>query len=599
MSTFTACLRRQADRYGDTRWFAHTTGRRGIPAETGRLTYRELHHRAERLGAALTGAGATDQAVLLLYPAGLEFLAAFLGCLHARAVAVPAPLPATDPGALRRAERIVHDAGVRLVLTDRAHERSLRHWLRTTGLEEKVECLATDAAELPGPLPEPSRPAVTAETVAYLQYTSGSTSEPRGVLVSHANLMHNSAQINALISRPGEATEGTGVGWLPHYHDMGLVGQLLQPLYASGNMVIAAPSAFVARPVLWLRMIDRYRARATMAPDFAYAWLHRCAQDEDLAGLDLSCLEWALNGAEPVRPDTLRALTRRLRPYGLRPDVWAPAYGMAEATLLVTGTRRGAGARITAFDTGHLEHHRAVAPAGARRTEIVSSGRPTGTEVLIVRPDGTDPLPDGTVGEIWLAGPGVAQGYWNSPTATEQTFGARTTDGAGPYLRTGDLGFLLGGELYVTGRAKEVIVVHGRNLYPQDIEEAGRTAHPAAGTAAAFGVEADGEHVVLVQEIGPEQLNGTSPGELADRIRRSARRAVGAPVSVLLVPRNTVPRTTSGKIRRAPLRTAFLSGRLPLLHIDAHPRVTALAGGGPGRPPRAQDTPPTQKGTPP
>ncbi|MBY8886102.1 fatty acyl-AMP ligase [Streptomyces sp. PTM05] len=570
--TFVDCLHEQAARYGRTRWYAYVEDHRGVLTETGRVTYRELDGRALHLGSALTANDATDRAVLLLYPAGPQFLTAFFGCLYARAIAVPAPLPATDPRALERAERIIHDADVRLILTDAAHRDRIRRWLRATGLHHTVRCLATDAAHLPPPRPRTALPAVTPATTAYLQYTSGSTSEPRGVVVSHGNLTHNSTQINELIRAPHE---GTGAGWLPHYHDMGLVGQLLQPLYTGGNMVIASPLAFVVRPRLWLEMINRYRARATMAPNFAYEWLLRSLRDDDLKDLDLSCLEWALNGAEPVRPNTMRRLTELLEPRGLDPRVWAPAYGMAEATLLVTGTPRDAGSHLQRFDIARLEHHHAVPASGAHTTELASSGRPVGNDVRIVDTTTRAPLPDGRVGEIWVASASIAQGYWRSPEATRQTFHGRLADGSGPYLRTGDLGFSLKGELYVTGRLKEVIIVHGRNLYPHDIEEAARHAHPAAGTAAAFGLQADGEHIVVIQEIRDQDLGALTESELAQRVKKAVARSTGVHPSVLLVPRNTIPRTTSGKIRRSHLKSLVLAGEAAIRHADTHPRVAA------------------------
>ncbi|MFD0386331.1 AMP-binding protein [Streptomyces stramineus] len=398
MSSFVHCLREQARRYADTRWFAFVESRRGSTVETGRLTYTGLERRARDIGARLAGAGVTDQPVLLLYPAGLEFLSAFFGCLFARAVAVPAPLPTTDPRALDRAEAIIRDTGIRLILTDRGNQAALRQWLRGTGLHVTVSCLATETTPPPAS-GHTALPEVTAQTTAYLQYTSGSTGAPRGVAVSHANLLHNSQQIHTVIGSP---TSGTGAGWLPHYHDMGLVGQLLQPLYTGGNMVFTSPLTFVARPAVWLQMISRYRAAFTLGPNFAYEWLVRSVRDEDLRTLDISCLEWALNGAETVRASTLRKTAERLGPIGFRPQAWAPAYGLAESTLLVTGSHRGTGPRTRRLDTVRLAHHRAVS-APATGTELVSSGRPVGADLRIVDPGTTTPLPDGHVGEIWVA----------------------------------------------------------------------------------------------------------------------------------------------------------------------------------------------------
>ncbi|MEU3370455.1 fatty acyl-AMP ligase [Streptomyces sp. NPDC006660] len=572
MSSFAHCLREQAERLGDKRWFAFVDHRGDAMVETGRITFAELDRRARSLALRLGEEGVTDQAVLLLYPAGLPFLSAFFGCLYARSIAVPAPLPATDPRALERAEKIIQDTGARLILTDSAHVDALRRWLGTVGRAGTVECLATDTAQLPsGDAWVP--PAVDEGTTAYVQYTSGSTGEPRGVVVSHGNLLHNSAAINTVIRSP---ESGSGAGWLPHYHDMGLVGQLLQPVYGGGNMVFTSPITFVARPLIWLRMIDEYRAAFTMAPNFAYEWLLRGTRDEDLKKLDISCLQWALNGAEPVRVSTLRKVVDRLGPIGFAPRAWAPAYGMAESTVLVTGSPRGLGPCVRRLDPAALERHEAVAAQlGAPGVELASSGRPVGADLRIVDPGSRTQLPAGRVGEIWVAGPSVAQGYWRQETATRDTFGARLDDGTGPFLRTGDLGFLLDDELFVTGRLKEMIILNGRNLYPQDIEEAGRDAHAATGAAAAFGVDTGREHVVLVQEADAKKLDGLSYAELGARVKKSVKAAAGAPVSLFLVARNTVPRTTSGKIQRARTREDLLAGRIDPLYVDAHPEIRA------------------------
>ncbi|MEU1144505.1 fatty acyl-AMP ligase [Streptomyces sp. NPDC005863] len=572
MTSFADQLSKQAERYGESRWFAFVEYHRGAVVETGRLTFAGLDRRARSLAVALNEAGVSDRAVLLLYPAGLEFLGAFFGCLYARSVAVPAPLPATDPRALERAEKIIHDSDIRLILTDAANEPSLRAWLCSIGQQEKVECWATDTARLPSPEARPLPP-VDARTTAYLQYTSGSTGEPRGVVVSHGNLLHNSEQILAVLRFPDT---GTGAGWLPHYHDMGLVGQLLQPVYAGGNMVFSSPITFVARPLIWLQMIDKYRAAFTMAPNFAYEWLLRGTRDEDLDELDISCLQWALNGAEPVRVSTLRAAVDRLGPIGFTEHVWAPAYGMAESTVLVTGTRRGLGACIRRFDPPGLERHEAISARGdVDGVELASSGRPVGVDLRIVGPGSRTPLEEGRIGEIWIAGPSIAEGYWQQETATRHTFRARLDDGTGPFLRTGDLGFLLDGELFVTGRLKELIIVNGRNLYPQDLEEAGRSAHAAAGAGAAFGVEAGHEHAVLVQEVDENKLAGLSYADLSARVKRAVKSATGTPVSLILVARSTVPRTTSGKTQRTRVRDDLLARRLAPLHADTHPEIRA------------------------
>jgi acyl-CoA synthetase (AMP-forming)/AMP-acid ligase II len=563
-------VQQTVEKYQDTKHYIFVDERKGELIED-RLAFTELDNAARSIGTWLTAERMRDEAALVLYPAGLEFLRAFFGCLYSRVVAVPSPLPQTDPRALERAEGIIKDADIRMVLTDSANLPMLTEWLHEAGLDGQVRCVATDALALPDPQ-EWVSPELTEDTIAYMQYTSGSTSEPRGVMLSHANLLHNCEAMHQLLGLP---ETGVGAGWLPHYHDMGLIGMLIMPIWGGGSLAFTSPVSFVMRPALWLKMISRYKAEYTVAPNFAYDWLLRGVTDAQLEGLDLSSLKFALNGAEPIRTTTLKKIEQRFGPIGFDPSVWAPGYGMAEATLLITGTPCGSGATVATFDPNELELHRAVpADEGA---ELVGCGRPINMSVHIVDPVLTEPLPAGRVGEIWVQGDSVAQGYWQRTEESASTFGATLADGSGPYLRTGDLGFLLDGELFVTGRLKDVIIVNGRNLYPQDIEEAGRDAHPALGAAAAFGVTADREHIVLVQEVRPKDLGGLTIENLAKQVKRDLTRVFAVPaVSVVLVRRNSVGKTTSGKIQRRRTRELFLDGQLNVLHAELDPPVRAL-----------------------
>ncbi|GAA3167047.1 fatty acyl-AMP ligase [Planomonospora alba] len=620
--SFVQRVREQAGRHGHERSYTFVEDRGGEPRES-RLTFAELDERARSVGAWLAGRRMEDRTALLLHPAGLEFLAVFLGCLYSRVVAVPSPLPQTDPRALERAAGIIKDADVRLVLTDAADLGTLTAWLHEAGLAGAVECVATDTLALPDP-GEWTEPEIGPDTLAYMQYTSGSTSEPRGVMLDHANLLHNENEIWRAIGSP---TTGVGAGWLPHYHDMGLIGMLLQPIYAGGDLYFASPIDFVMRPALWLEMISRYRAEYTVAPNFAYEWCAARVTDEQAAGLDLSCLKFALNGAEPVRAGTLRTMVRRFGPIGFDERAWAPAYGMAEATLVISATPVGQGPLVRRFDAAALERNEAV-PAEAG-VELVGCGRPVTMTVDIVDPDSRRPLGEGRVGEIWVRGGSVARGYWQRDEATRDAFGGRTATGRGPFLRTGDLGFTLDGELYVTGRIKDVIIVKGRNLYPQDLEEAARGVHPALGAAAAFGLSPGdaprsgeagaavpaggaappgaapgGEQVVVVQEVRRERLGrhggggghgggdrdgaagaaGTDPvAGLARRVQAELARAFGVgEVNVVLVERGGVGKTTSGKIQRSRTREMLLTGLLPVVHAELTAAVrdaVAAAGG--------------------
>ncbi|WP_169946407.1 fatty acyl-AMP ligase [Microbispora sp. H11081] len=524
-----------------------------------RLGFPELDRRARATAVWLARHGLTDRPVLLLYPAGLDFTVAFLGCLYARVPAIPAPLPDTGAPHANRVRALMGDAGARMVLTDAAHAPGL------SDLSARVADPGTADPDAWTP------PAMTADTLAYLQYTSGSTSDPRGVEISHGNLLHN-LELFRLLAR--ERPVRRLAGWLPHYHDMGLVGLQLQALHAGADLVFMSPAAFVARPVRWLELISRYGADWTVSPDFGYAWCTRRITDEQLAGLDLSTLTMAISGAEPIRAGTLAEFERRFAPAGFRPATWCPGYGLAECTLMVTCVPQGQGVTVREFDPAALELHRAVpAPGG---TPLVACGPPSGLDLRIVDPHGLGPVPDGEIGEIWVAGPSVALGYRGRPAETRATFPADGSARHGRWLRTGDLGFLLDGQLYVTGRIKDVIVVNGRNLYPQDLEEAAARANPGAGRGAAFGVRGGdgGEHVVLVQEVRMRQP--ATLGETADRVMDRLTREFGVPLSLLLVTRGTVRQTTSGKLRRRHMRELFLGGGLTPLHAELAPALRGL-----------------------
>ncbi|WP_222869962.1 fatty acyl-AMP ligase [Actinomadura decatromicini] len=542
------------------------------------LGFAELDRMARALACRLESRGLRDRAVLLLYPEGLEFLKAFLGCLYARVVAVPAPLPALDAGRFDRTRRIIDDAGVSLILTDAAHRDAIAAWLADAGLKGRVHCLDTESTTVGDPGDwEP--PEFDRGTLAFLQYTSGSTSEPKGVMVTHGNLLTNGEEIKRRI----EGTSDTvGVGWVPHYHDMGLVGQFLQPLYLGCRYVFTSPITFIKRPVLWLELISRYRGTITVAPNFGYELALRRVTDAQLDGLDLSSLRVVKNGAEPVRAATLERIAERFAPAGFRPAMWMPCYGMAETTLLITAAPLGGGPLVRGFDAGELALGRAVPAADdagdGETRRLVSCGRPVTLDVGVVDPETRARLPDGLVGEIWVRGGSVAAGYWANPAATGAAFGARTSEGDGPYLRTGDLGFRFDGELYVTGRIKDLIIVNGRNIHAHDVEEVARDVHPAVLATAAFTVDGgDAEHVVVVQEISTRAAAGTPLDELASLVKAKVARAFDLPaLSVVLAGRGTVRRTTSGKLQRGLTREAFLGGDAAALAGDVEPALAEL-----------------------
>ncbi|HEV2852271.1 MAG TPA: amino acid adenylation domain-containing protein [Thermoanaerobaculia bacterium] len=564
-ATLVEVLRSRAERQGGD--LAYTFLLDGERAEA-HLTYAELDRRARGLAATLAREGiGGGERVLLLYPPGLDYIAAFFGCLYAGAVAVPAyPPRSRRPSA--RLTSIQESAGAKAVLSTTAVLSGLDRQLpRRPG----VLWLAAEGAELEKGAEEWRDPRVEEEALAFLQYTSGSTAAPKGVMLRHANLLANLEQIRLSFAQtPAERT----VIWLPPYHDMGLIGGILTPLYTGNTAVLLSPVSFLQRPLRWLQAISRYRGTTSGGPNFAYDLCVEKIGEQERENLDLSSWTLAFNGAEPVRAATLERFARAFAPCGFRREAFLPCYGLAEGTLLAAVGWRGAGATIGTFEAVELEKHRAVPAADPddARTLVGCGTAPQGARLLVVDPESGVPRAPGEVGEIWIAGPAVAAGYWGLPEATAESFGARTADGDGPWLRTGDLGFLgPGNELFVTGRSKDLIILRGRNHYPQDIELTVERSHPALrpGCGAAFAVEppegAGEERLVIVQEVRREHRQ-EDPAEAVAAIRRAVADEHEAQVhAVVLLRPATIPKTTSGKIQRAACRARYLDGTLEAL----------------------------------
>lgn len=556
---------------------AHTPDRRAFSflhrdgAARDDLTYAELDARARSVAVRLTERGLTGQRVLVLLPPGLDYVAAFLGCLYAGSTAVPLYPPPAGRVSARHAA-VFADAGAAGAILPTADDKALAPYL--DGPNRPL------VFGMDGDLPDPGAwrpPAVGGDAVAFLQYTSGSTGKPRGVMITHRNLMANSRQIHR---RFGTSPDTPVVSWLPPYHDMGLIGGILQPLYCGAPATLMSPVAFVTDPVLWLRTISRERAAISGGPNFAYDLCVDRIRDEDLSTLDLSTWQVAFNGAEPVRAHTLRRFAKRMAPNGFRARSYLPCYGLAEATLLVAG-RAGRDDRIgTAFEPDSVNPGRIAVPvADGDGVELVGSGAiADGVHVRIVDPESGEPCEPGQVGEIQVAGENVAAGYWGQPEETAHTFRAGP-DGA--HLRTGDLGFLLDGELHVTGRSKDLIIVRGRNHYPHDLELAAEQAHRLVRPgAAAFAVQVDGrEELALVLEVSRAAQEDYRQVVTAVRTALGADHGI-APVSLLLVRRGAIPRTTSGKVQRSLCREYWEQGRFTALHRwDATGAVEPVAGG--------------------
>ncbi|MGZ3458391.1 MAG: fatty acyl-AMP ligase, partial [Archangium sp.] len=521
-------------------------------------TYARLDARARAIGASLREAGAWGERALLLFPPGPEYVAAFLGCLYGGVVAVPAypPDPMRFERTLPRLRAIARDCQARFVLTSSLIlEMSEAFHSQATELAA-LRWLATDA--LPAQAADSwSRPEVGSDTLAFLQYTSGSTGTPKGVMLSHGNLLHNSKLISHAF---GVRPDSVGVIWLPPYHDMGLIGGILQPLYGGFPTVLLSPLAFLQRPYRWLAALSHFGGTISGGPNFAFELCVRKVSPEERQGLDLSRWELAFCGAEPIRPETLDRFTEAFGPCGFRQESFYPCYGLAEATLIVSGGDRAAPPVL-----------HTPGEAGARPT--VGCGRALADQrLLIVHPETRERCAPGTVGEIWVSGPSVAHGYWQRPEATESTFRAWTANGDGPFLRTGDLGFLQGdGELHVTGRHKDLIILRGRNHYPQDLELTVEGCHPALrpGCGAAFNVEAGGEErLVVVQEIDVRKAgNLRQQLEAADTAMGAIRQRLAEahevqPYAVVLIESGSIPKTSSGKIQRYACREAFQAGAL-------------------------------------
>ncbi|MFJ1755866.1 fatty acyl-AMP ligase [Kitasatospora sp. NPDC088134] len=520
------------------------------------LSYRELDRRARQLGAWLTGHRVAGRPVMVALETGADLAVAVVGCLYAGAVVVPVPPPSASPAAAERTAAIARETGVPVVLTEAGSAADVSRSLSEAG-RGGVLCLAVDR-----PLPEPAAGAAPWEPVrpapgdvALIQYTSGTTAAPRGVQVTHANLLATMAEVQRALGTHAGSRIG---GWLPCYHDLGLIGQLLHPLWLGATAVLMPPRLFVARPARWLEAIDAHGVTVAAAPDSAYA---RCAAevtDAELAGLDLSRWECAVNAAEPVSAATVDAFTARFAAAGLRPGAMVAGYGLAEATLLVATGGTGPVRTATGVPAG--------GPLPTRR--VVSCGPPRGGEVRIVDPADRTELPEGVEGEVWVRGPAVAAGYWQRPLETAEVFGAVTAGGARGFLRTGDLGVLRAGELYLTGRLKDTVVVAGQSVHPQEMERRLIDCGERLSSAVVFGAD-EPDRLVVVQEVRHPGRDAGALAALAARVRGCLAEEFGATAAgVLLVRPGSVRRTTSGKVRRSTMRRLFLEGELRPVYAE-------------------------------
>jgi len=535
-------------------------------SEENPITFAELDRQARAIATWLQAHGFQGQRALLLYPPGLDFIAAFFGCLYAGVVAVPAYPPRMNRS-LARIHAIAADCDARIALTTTSVLDRLQPQLGQTRGLANVRWRATDQGH-EGIEASWEYPDLGPGTLAFLQYTSGSTGKPKGVILTHGNLMHNSGLIDHLFDQSHRTT--SSVFWLPSYHDMGLIGGILQPIFIGCPNVVMSPVAFLQRPVRWLEAISRYRANIAGGPNFAYDLCVRKTTPEQRAGLDLSNWKLAFSGAEPIRAETLDRFVEAFGPVGFRRESFYPCYGLAEATLIVSGGYNNVAPIVRTYDSHSLETGDVQLTTDDSGRRMVSSGQvPPDQQILIVDAETLTPCPERKIGEVWVKGPSIAQGYWNRPEETEQVFRGQLSDGShpGPFLRTGDLGFFDGGELFITGRLKDLIIVRGLNHYPQDIELTVEKSHMGIrpSCVAAFAVDdQDSTRVAIIAEL--ERRQRIEPSEILQAIRRDVAREHELLVDhVLLVKQGAIPKTSSGKIQRHACRTALTSGALEVV----------------------------------
>lgn len=532
----------------------------GVPLD---LTWEELDRRAKALAVRIDEAGIRGCRAAVLAPHGLDYVVAFFGCLYSGSVAVPLFSP-SQQGHGNRLISILGDCRPEAILTTASDLDAVHEFLEASAVPRPQEVIAVDT--LDESISERWKPVeIGADTLAYLQYTSGSTSTPAGVVITHGNFVTNTEQV---AQHYGLDDRITGVSWLPFFHDMGLITVITLPVLLGVRSVFTAPFSFIHRPIRWLRMLASYPQALSAAPNFAYEYCLQRVPEQKLAELDFSGVRALLNGAEPIRAETIERFAEVFERHGLPAEAQRPSYGLAEATVFVSGSARPV---ITSFDGVALTSGKALACDGevGPTRRLVAAGTAGGPEVRIVDPERRVELPEQQVGEIWVHGENVSSGYWRNAERTTESFENELTEPlagtpSGPWLRTGDLGFQYEGLLYITGRSKDLIIVDGANHYPSDIEQTVERVHPAVrdNRVAAFGVDVEGEErVVIVAEIDPRKLDESG----VDALGRGVGKAVMGEHNVrvhefLAVRAGAIPRTSSGKVQRSSCRTRYQTG---------------------------------------
>ncbi|EAZ93192.1 AMP-binding protein [Crocosphaera chwakensis] len=531
--------------------------------EAGSLTYATLEQQATAIASHLQSLNAAGERVLLLYPPGLDFMAGFYGCLYAGTIAIPAYPPRPDQS-LSRLEAIATDAQAKFILTIGPLVPYLQGRFTTSSILAELKILDSNQI-IQTEDRNWKNPNIDGDTIAFLQYTSGSTGKPKGVIITHQNLLHNLE----MGYKYAEITPQTKtVSWLPFGHNTGLVVGVLQPLYSDHPVILMSPLDFLQKPSRWLTAISKYQATQSLAPNFAYDLTTFYTTPEERETLDLSCWELAVSGAEPIRAETLERFAKTFAPCGFRWEALSAGYGMAESVVGISLGKKNKSFLILNMDRSELQQNRVVVADDENSQTLVGCGD-IGSEqkIIIVNPDTLTQCHPNEIGEIWVSSPSVAQGYWNRPEATEEAFQGYLKDTQeGPFLRTGDLGFLWENELFVTGRLKDLIIIRGTNHYPQDIELTAERSHkglrPSCG--AAFSVELDSEEkLVIVQEVHEAVLESLNQEQVFNAIRQGVSQQHQLQVyAIVLLKPGTIPKTSSNKIQRHACKLGFLEDTL-------------------------------------
>lgn len=536
--------------------------------ETERITFSRMNLRVKAVAAALQERCVKGDRALMLFPSGIEFIVSLFGCFYSGIIGVPT-YPPRKNRMFDRFEAIVHDCGPSIILTTRKIRDDISKNFKGEACLKGLDFLVFE--DVPEEMSSHwNSPEIYPDDISLLQYTSGSTGTPNGVMVSHHNMISNSEYIRHAF---GHDEHAFGVNWLPGFHDMGLIGALMQPPYMGVTNAIIPPNSFLLRPMHWLRAISKYKATTAGGPNFALDFCVERIKPEELEGVDLSSVRPFFCGAEPIRKETLERFSEAFKPYNFKPEQIYPCYGLAESVLIVTGGALDEKPVYCTADSREIEKGSVVIVPEDHpfaRT-FVSCGYPwQSTKVAIVDPISYALNPRSLIGEIWVSGPSVALGYWNKPEETEHIFRAYIADsGEGPFLRTGDLGFIHEGHLYVSGRIKDLIIIRGLNHYPHDIEHTVGLSHEAIqqGAVAAFSIdEAGEERLGLVCEVRRTHLRDLNAEEVFEAIRQAvAENHLLQVYAIALIRPGAIPKTSSGKIQRLAAKKEYLEQDLELL----------------------------------